>query len=117
MSPWLLFVLAALATYRVTHLINTDRLTRPLRMWLRARDDRQLGDDPDAGWWDPETEEAEDVGPREYFAHCPWCVSMYVGAVVATVTVLWGSNRVVVIGLLALAASAVTANISTREPE
>jgi len=90
--PVLLVFLAIAATFRVTWLINNDTIARPLRVWARKHDE---------------------VPPLSYFVQCPWCVSMYVSVLVATVTVLWGDNRVVLIGLLALTASALTGIVAS----
>lgn len=93
----LLVVLAVIATYRATRLINADVITAPFRRWV-CRLDGELTDD--------------EVGRWTYFITCPWCVSIWVGTIIATVTVLWGDNRVVLIGLLALTASALTGIIA-----
>ena len=113
LSPFLLLIVVWLSTYRVTHLLNTDRIMRWFRMRLRKRDDASLDDND--GWWDPETESIEQVGPRSYFITCPYCVSIYVAAIITTAVVLWPTNRAVIGVLVGLSASAVAANISTRE--
>lgn len=97
MPDWLLTALAVLATFRLTWLINNDTIARPLRAWAYRHDVKRHGPLED-----------DEVPPLSYFVECPWCVSMYIAPIVAVVTVLWGDNRVVLIGLLALAASAVT---------
>jgi hypothetical protein len=102
---WLLVVLAVVATYRVTRLINRDTITAPLRRAVLRLDERHG------------PMEDDEVGRWTYFITCPWCVSMYVAAIIATVTVLWGDNRVVLIGLLTLAGSAVTGWLSSWEAE
>jgi len=96
-NAWLLVVLAVLATFRLTWLINNDTIARPLRSWAYRRDVKRHGPLDD-----------DEVPPLSYFVTCPWCVSMYLAPPVAVVAVLWGDNRVVLIVLLALAASAVT---------
>lgn len=93
LPAWLLVALAVLATYRATRLINADVITAPFRRWV-CRLDGEL--------------EKDEVGRWTYFITCPWCVSIWVGAIVATVTVLWPDNRLILAGLLALTASAVT---------
>lgn len=98
MPDWLAVTLAVVATYRATRLINADVITAPFRRWV-CRLDGAL-------------EEGE-VGRWTYFITCPWCVSIWVGTIIATLTVMWGDNRVVLVGLLALTASAVAGIIST----
>jgi len=100
--PVLLVFLAIAATFRVTWLINNDTIARPLRVWARKHDESRHGPLED-----------DEVPPLSYFVQCPWCVSMYVSVLVATVTVLWGDNRVVLIGLLALTASALTGIVAS----
>lgn len=53
--------IAALAAYRVTRLITSDRIALPLRRMV----DRRFGDDSALG----------------YFVRCPWCVGWYVSGV------------------------------------
>jgi hypothetical protein len=95
---WLMVVLTILAVFRVTRLVNEDTITAPLRRWVVGRDGEL---------------EPDEVGRWGYFITCPWCVSIWVGTVVSVVAVLWGDNRVVLIGLLALAASASTGLIAS----
>ena len=106
LPAWLLVVLVVLATFRATRLVNEDEITAPFRR-LVCRLDRDM--------------EPGEVGRWTYFITCPWCVSIWVGTIVSTVAVLWGDNRVVVIGLVALAASGATGLIATQvdtdEPE
>jgi len=85
----------ALATYRLTRLITDDHITEPIRRRFMER-------------YPPETTK---LG---YWASCPWCASVWVGAGVVTARLvapkLWGP----VASLLAY--SAVTGNIAGREP-
>lgn len=98
-APWLLALLAALTVYRVARLVTADTITEPARKWVEAK--------------------AVAEGGRKLWIKlddlvvCPWCVSVWAGAVVAPVTVWWGDNRVILAGLLALAASAVAGLLST----
>lgn len=87
---WLLFVLAALATIRVTRLITGDYITS----WFRDGIGRTFG-------------KAEDGGRLHYLVTCDWCTSMYVGPGLVTLAVLWPTNTAVWIILGGLAASAV----------
>lgn len=78
-----LLVLAVAATVRLTRLVTSDYLTEHPRRWLQAHL--------------PE--------PLAYLLGCPWCASIYVGGLVAAVTVVWPTNRLVVGLWLALAGS------------
>ena len=85
-APWLLVVLAVLATARLTTLVNDDYLLAPARAW------------------------ADRSGPDwlVYWVQCPWCVSVWAGGAVAGATYAWHAYWPVQVGLLALAASYVT---------
>jgi hypothetical protein len=96
LPAWLLVLLAIGATARLTRLVNEDAITQPIRSWFFRRD-------PAA-----EDMEPEEIGRWAYFITCPWCVSIWVGALVAYLAVWWGDNRVIVTGLLALTCSVVT---------
>jgi len=87
----LLFVVAALATYRVTRLVTADKITEPLRVFAQRRQ------------W------------TGYLAQCDWCLSIWVAPGPALCVVLWPDNRAVLVGLLALAFSAVTGLVATVE--
>jgi len=104
MPGWLLVLLAIGATLRLTHLINADYVTGWLRSWAMRRDAARAAEPMEPG----------EVGPREYFVTCPWCVSMYAGAAVAALTVLWPDNRVLIGVWLALTASYVTGWVESR---
>lgn len=90
---WLQLLVYALAVARVTGLITADSITEDARdsalAWL---DDR------------PKT-----LG--SYLAtliQCPWCVSIWVGAIAAPLVWFWGDNPVMLILGLWLAFSQVT---------
>ena len=85
-------ILAALATYRVTRLVTTDRILDAPREWIEARFER-LG----------------------YLVGCDWCSSMWVAPWLVTPAVLWPESRVVLGALGVLAASAVTGYLASRE--
>lgn len=87
----LLFLIAALATYRLVRLVTADKITEPIRAFAERR--RWSG----------------------YLAQCDWCLSIWVAPGPAAAVVLWHDNRVVLIGLVALAFSAVTGLIATVE--
>jgi hypothetical protein len=87
----LLFVVAALATYRLTRLVTADKITEPLRAFAERRQ------------W------------SGYLAQCDWCLSIWVAPGPALCVILWPDNRAVLVGLLALAFSAVTGLVATLE--
>lgn len=93
-NVWLLAILAVLSTARLTRLITADYVTRSLRGWVH----RRFGTDSKIG----------------YMVVCDWCLSVYVGAVVATV--LWWHVGVVPIVALALSASYLTGLLTRLEP-
>lgn len=89
--------LICLAVYRVTRFVTADAF--PAMVTARESVARRWGDDS----WQTE------------LAGCPWCVSIYVGAVVVVATILVGVS-VPVPGLVWLTASAVTGLIAAFEP-
>lgn len=95
MPAWLLVLLTIGAIARVTRLITADKLTEPIREWLTDR-------------WGEESK-------RAYLVSCDYCASMYVAPIIATVAVLWPTNRVIIIGLIALTASFVSGLIAAHE--
>lgn len=81
-----LIILAVLATARLTRLVNEDAILDGPRAWM-----------------------TEHAGPKTvYLIHCPWCVSIYLGAGVAAATYNWPTYWPVQVGLLGLAASWLT---------
>lgn len=95
MPVWAL-VVYALAVARVTGLITQDEITRAPREWLLDR--------------------LDDTRPARALAtliSCPWCVSIYVGAVAAPVAWFWGHFLWILLPALALAASQVTGMLSS----
>jgi hypothetical protein len=62
----LLVVLTILASWRLARLLSVDEVFQPVRNWFGERGDR----------W-------------AYFVTCPWCLSMYISPVLATVVVAW----------------------------
>lgn len=95
MPAWLLVLLAVGATIRLTRLVTADYITTDIREWLTKR-------------WGEDSK-------RAYLISCDYCASMYVAPVVATVAVLWPTNRVILIGLIALTASFVAGIIAAHE--
>jgi uncharacterized protein (DUF2062 family) len=83
-------LLVVLATYRLTILLTQDTITRPGREWL----DRRY------------------TGSLVEFVHCPWCVSVWLGAgATALAYYEWSWWRWVCLGL---AASGVTGFLAER---
>lgn len=62
------------AVYRLTKLVNTDKLTEPLRDKVRERYPNVLN---------PKTGLFEQSLPT-YLVNCPWCVSVWAGFVIFT---------------------------------
>jgi hypothetical protein len=63
------FVLAFLATARVTRFFTSDVLAEPMRQWVASR-------------WGEESRTA-------YLLTCPWCASIWVAPVPVAVLVWW----------------------------
>lgn len=90
MPVWAL-VVYALAVARITGLIAADEITRPAREWV--------------------LDHLDDTAPARtvaYLITCPWCVSIWVGAVAAPIAWYWGWHPAVILPALVLAASQVT---------
>lgn len=80
------------ATYRLTKLILDDRLTEDLRVAIYSRFPRD--------------------SKIAYFIGCPWCISIWAGAVIFTLRKVNPTGADIVSGLLA--ASAVTGVVYTK---
>lgn len=91
MNAWT-FVLAALATYRLTRLVTADQITMPLRTWVLDRN-QWLG----------------------YLVTCDWCFSMWVAPWVTALAMFHVEHRAVELGLFALSLSALTGFASVIE--
>lgn len=91
MTP-LLVTLVALSTYRLTRLVTADRITQRLREAVIAR--------------------GEMIG---YLATCDWCLSIWVAPIPSVLAVAYPENRLLLAGLLALSASALTGLIAGIE--
>lgn len=90
-------LLAVLATYRLTRLVTTDRITQaPRNRIIQAL-------------------------PREsllsYLLVCDWCASMYTGAAVAGAWWAWGDSVAFTAVMAALALSAATGFLTRLESE
>lgn len=81
-------VLTVLAVYRLTLLLVADRLLQRPRRWLYER--------------------SRGAGRLAYFVTCPWCVSVWVGALGALACLRWGDGWGWWLAALTLACSAVT---------
>lgn len=89
----------ALAVARVTRLVTADKITEGLRGRVIRWADRRAGVDP-----------ADEFPPTPLLAYlvtCPWCVSIYVGAVAAPLVYWLGETPWTLVPALALAFSAV----------
>jgi hypothetical protein len=101
---WLLLLLTVLAVARLTRLITADVLTQPVRAWIVAR---RLDGHP----------ERDETDPIVYLVHCRWCASIWVSFPVAA-AVYWGRGHwFVLVPLIALAASHVTALLAGLEDD
>lgn len=85
MTMSITIILVALSTYRLTRLVTADRITQKLREWLIARGE-MLG----------------------YLATCDWCLSIWVAPIPSSLVIMFPGNRLILVGLLALSASALT---------
>jgi len=85
-SETLLVVLTVLAVARLTHLVTTDYLTQPFRLWVHRHAPEKVA----------------------YLVGCPWCLSLWTAAAVVPVVWLWPRSWWTQIPLLALTASYVT---------
>lgn len=96
MEPWLLLAVYALAVARLTGLVVADEITRPLRDGLLAKLD----------------EDRASHRSLATLASCPWCVSVYVGAVAAPVAWWWGEHPMFLIPAIAAAFSQVAGMVA-----
>lgn len=84
-----------LAVWRLARLITTDTIGEPLRAFIA----RRFGETSSAA----------------YLFTCPWCISVWLGAVVVVPNVVWPDNRAVFAATLILAASAIAGLLATIE--
>lgn len=101
-QPWLLVLLTVLAVARLTRLVTADVLTTPVRERIVRRRLVERGKDDD---W------------LVYLVHCRWCASIWIAFPAAVVEYLWAAYWPVQIGLIALAASHVTALLAGLEDD
>jgi hypothetical protein len=125
----------ALAVARVTRLINADRITEAPRRWLSIRLWAPKIDEATARAKFPRMLEAQGLRYTQrviardryddeadppllvYLLTCPWCASMYVGAVAAPIVYFWGESPWLIVPALALAFSHVTGLLATKNGE
>jgi hypothetical protein len=89
LDPWI-WLVYALAVARVTGLVTVDTVTEPIRDWIVVRLDDAEGS----------------LGARlAYLITCPWCASVWIGAVAAPIVYNWGSSPWLLVPALALALS------------
>lgn len=93
----MIYLLAALATYRITRFITADALFEPVR-------ERLEGFCEDRGWH-----------RLTYLLNCDWCLSIWVAPIPTAAIMLWPDNRAILAVLLVLTFSAVTGLASTLE--
>ena len=86
------FIVAVLATYRLTRLVTADKITEPIRGWVVDRSE----------WFG-------------YLVTCDWCLSIWVAPLPALGIVLWGDVTPVRLVLAALALSGATGLFSLLE--
>ena len=90
---WLQLLIYALAVARVTGLVYADTITEGARDAL-------------IGWLD---DRPKTLGAfLADLITCPWCVSIWLGAIAAPLVWFWGDSPVMLIPALALAFSQVT---------
>lgn len=87
----------ALAFMRVTYLVTLDTITEPVRDWIVVHLDDAPGS---AGSW------------FAYLVTCPWCASVWLGAVAAPVLLTWGDSPWLFVPALALALSQIAGMFS-----
>lgn len=97
-------VLVALATYRLTHLVVSDTITKgpreTLQLRFEARKEKRSGTVTPDEW----------QSSIAYLLSCPWCASIWVGGLVTLITALTVGVALPV--LTWLTASAVTGFLS-----
>lgn len=126
--PSIFLVIYALAVARVTRLIVADKITEPWRVkitnWTVQRAAARLYGDDWTKTVDNPADRAslqrtfEKVNPPPKLAYlltCPWCASIYVGAVAAPLVYWFGSSPWLLVPALALALSHVSGFLATKE--
>jgi hypothetical protein len=134
MLPAISLLVYALAVARVTRLVTSDRITeaprRRLSIWLWAKavpdPDVQMIQFANAYWAKQPAEvvkrhiamerfdDGADPPLLVYLIGCPWCVSIYVGAVAAPLVYFLGASPWLLVPALALAFSYVTGYLAQK---
>lgn len=137
MQPVLIVLVYALAVARVTRLITADKITEMMRTRLAVRLWARTIPLDEAHAWASRTHRDGDpaliAGPGRrliameriqddadpplvvYLLSCPWCASIYVGALVAPLAYFWGSSPWLFVPALALAFSYFSGFAAGRE--
>jgi len=82
---WLMLVVGALGTFRGTRMVLQDEILAGFRDW----------------WWAKYPPEST---KRGYLLTCPWCLSIWIGAVLAIILALGGTIGLVFVSILAFSA-------------
>jgi hypothetical protein len=125
-----LLLVYLLAVARVVRLITSDRITERareavimrlwVRKWMPAARAELPGDTPDAirrqaGNYARQFRNSAEPPLLVYMATCPWCVSVYAGAVAAPMIYFWGSSPWLAVPALALALSYGVGFLASKE--
>jgi hypothetical protein len=129
MQPAMILVYA-LAVARVTRLITSDKITERPRLvfvhwryrkahpWIDNIDKEMLSPFSQAQLRKENLRLAMEQNPPPllaYMAMCPWCVSIYAGAITAPIVWFWGTSPWLVVPGLALAFSYLAGFLAQHE--
>lgn len=107
MNDFLVVILIWMSTYRITRLIVSDTIIKKTRIrvqwWFESHYEKKYGGTDDDNW----------NSKIAYLLGCPWCMSIWVGAIVTLITDITAGVPLPV--LTAIAASGVAGYLSTRE--
>lgn len=124
MHSAIILVVYALAVARITRMVTDDRLfNKPrgaviVRAWTRAYPvvkSKPAGPERRDLLVSVMTNHATMPPMLAYLIVCPWCVSIWIGALVAPLAWLWGTRPWFAIPAVALAFSHVSGFLATRE--
>jgi hypothetical protein len=124
MPLWLIVILIALATHRVTRIITRDAI--PLVATPREAFVQRWGTFADAAT--PEQKKTSLNGKRTngfmrslaYLWECDWCASVWVSALITSLAWRWtslGDEHWLIAVFVGLTASSITGLIAQREPD
>jgi hypothetical protein len=122
LSP-IILVVYALAVARLTRMITADKILERPRVavvkwaWVRANPwiKKEPAEDRRKNLALAMSADADHPPMLAYFAFCPWCVSIWVGASAAPLVWLWGARPWLLVPALALALSYVTGFLASHE--